>query len=315
MRQNPYNAIICLGHLNGTVSMVTPRDEPNKPVVSMLCHKGPITQIAVDPTGNYLVTTCVDRTNKVWDIRKTYEAVSEVKTPMSIKTVDISQKGVVAFGYGNQVVTWKHVSKIHNEPYLVHQIPNGIVENVMFCPFEDTLAVGHSRGLSSILIPGSGEATFDSKLPNPFSKDKHLMDYNVRSLLDKIPYDMITLDPTLIGSTGQREKDYKYSKHVKIDPKLREKLKAVGVVEKKEQKRITDKNELRKAVERIHEEKKQQFRDKPWWEYKDGDPLERFKRKKKSEGGEEEDDEEESEEEERPRKRRKNFSKKRRQRV
>jgi hypothetical protein len=54
MRQNPHNAVLCLGHANGTVSMWTPNI--STPVVKMLTHRGPVTALAVDPTGHQLVT-------------------------------------------------------------------------------------------------------------------------------------------------------------------------------------------------------------------------------------------------------------------
>ena len=37
MRQNPWNAVMHLGHSNGVVSMWTPN--MSTPVVKMLCHK------------------------------------------------------------------------------------------------------------------------------------------------------------------------------------------------------------------------------------------------------------------------------------
>lgn len=39
LRQNPHNAVMCLGHSNGTVTMWTPN--MTSPVVRMLCHKVP----------------------------------------------------------------------------------------------------------------------------------------------------------------------------------------------------------------------------------------------------------------------------------
>lgn len=52
MRQNPYNAIICLGHARGTVTMWAP-NEP-VPAVKMLCHSGPVTAMAIDNAGTYI---------------------------------------------------------------------------------------------------------------------------------------------------------------------------------------------------------------------------------------------------------------------
>jgi len=57
MRQNPHNAVLCLGHSNGTVTMWTPNI--TTPVVKMLTHKGPVTAVAVDPTGHQMVTAGV----------------------------------------------------------------------------------------------------------------------------------------------------------------------------------------------------------------------------------------------------------------
>ncbi|KAJ3328336.1 Small subunit (SSU) processome component [Gonapodya sp. JEL0774] len=49
MAQNPYNAIINLGHSNGVVTMWSPTVQT--PLVRMLCHRGPVRAIAVDKGG------------------------------------------------------------------------------------------------------------------------------------------------------------------------------------------------------------------------------------------------------------------------
>jgi hypothetical protein len=54
MRQNPHNALLCCGHANGRVTMWTPNI--TTPVVKMLCHRGAVKALAVDPTGHQLVT-------------------------------------------------------------------------------------------------------------------------------------------------------------------------------------------------------------------------------------------------------------------
>ncbi|XP_062594051.1 WD repeat-containing protein 46-like [Saccostrea cucullata] len=49
MCQNPHNAIICLGHPGGSVTMWSPN--VNEPLVKMLCHGAAVRSIAVDSSG------------------------------------------------------------------------------------------------------------------------------------------------------------------------------------------------------------------------------------------------------------------------
>ena len=51
MSYNPYNAVVHLGHGNGTVSLWTPN--MGKPAVKMLCHRANVTGIGVDISGRY----------------------------------------------------------------------------------------------------------------------------------------------------------------------------------------------------------------------------------------------------------------------
>lgn len=53
MAQNPYNAIIHLGHPNGTVSLWSPNQR--EPLVKMLCHRGAVRSLTVDKTGTYVL--------------------------------------------------------------------------------------------------------------------------------------------------------------------------------------------------------------------------------------------------------------------
>lgn len=58
--------------------------------------------------------------------------------------------------------------------------------SLRFCPFTDVLTIGHSKGLSSILVPGAGEPNFDSAEADPFENRKARREREVRALLDKV---------------------------------------------------------------------------------------------------------------------------------
>ena len=78
MRLNPWNALVHLGHRNGTVTMWTPN--MNEPVVKMLTHKGPVNAIAIDRSGRYMATSGRDGQLKLWDVR-TYRPLHAYNTP------------------------------------------------------------------------------------------------------------------------------------------------------------------------------------------------------------------------------------------
>lgn len=102
--------------------------------------------------------------------------------------------------------------------YMTHPIPHRPLTSVRFCPFQDILTVGHSNGLSSVLVPGSGEPNFDSSEADPFENKRMRREREVKGLLDKvftmslihslpmlmcnvqIQPDMIALDPEFVGS-------------------------------------------------------------------------------------------------------------------
>lgn len=83
---------------------------------------------------------------------------------------------------------------------MTHPIPHRPLTSLRFCPFQDILTIGHAAGVSGILVPGAGEPNFDSSEADPFENKKARREREVKSLLDKIQPDAITLDPDFIGS-------------------------------------------------------------------------------------------------------------------
>ncbi|KAF9357241.1 Small subunit (SSU) processome component [Mortierella sp. NVP85] len=183
MTQNPSNAIMHLGHGNGTVTLWSPN--MTTPLVKVQCHRGPVTAIAIGHSGEYMATSGLDGQLKLWDLR-TYKAVQEYFTPTPASSLSVSQRGLLAVGFGPNVMIWK-------DPFKTKQ----------FVPFEDVLGLGHKSGISSLVVPGSGEPNFDALEANPFQTKKQRQEMEVHSLLEKIQPEMITLD---VGMVGKQDK-------------------------------------------------------------------------------------------------------------
>lgn len=113
---------------------------------------------------------------------------------------------------------------VPQQPYMRHTVtahnkgnPTSVVMDLHFRPFEDVLGtllitppphmyphhvhtgVGHSYGWSSIVVPGSGESRLDTFENNPYQNVRQRQEQEVRQLLEKLPADMITLNPSFVG--------------------------------------------------------------------------------------------------------------------
>ncbi|PSR81337.1 hypothetical protein PHLCEN_2v6416 [Hermanssonia centrifuga] len=207
MAQNMHNAVIHLGHQNGTVTLWTP-NLPH-PAVRLLAHFGPVTGLSIDPStgGRYMATSGQDGVVKVWDCRNWKGAVRQWTSRGGGGELEWSQKGALAVATGGTVNVYSKPSiqtpftGVVSPPlYLTHPIPHRPLSSVRFCPFQDILTIGHSTGLSSILVPGAGEPNFDSSEADPFENKKARREKEVKALLDKIQPDMIALDPEFVGS-------------------------------------------------------------------------------------------------------------------
>lgn len=114
MAQNTHNAVMYLGHQNGTVTLWTPNlDEP---AVKLLAHLGGVTSLSVDPSnaGRYLATAGVDGKVKVWDCRNWKGCVREWdQRGTGHAEVEWSQKGFLGVASGGTVNVRLELSASH----------------------------------------------------------------------------------------------------------------------------------------------------------------------------------------------------------
>ncbi|KAJ3563739.1 hypothetical protein NP233_g8748 [Leucocoprinus birnbaumii] len=215
MTQNLHNAVIHLGHQNGCITLWTP-NLPH-PAVQLLAHLGPVSSVSIDASsgGRYMASAGKDGTVKVWDCRNWKGSVREWSTRGAGSEVEVewSQRGFLGVASGGSVnvyspPTIQQQFNGHVQPplYLTHPIPSRPLTSLRFTPFQDVLTIGHNAGVSSILVPGSGEPNFDSSEADPFESRKARREREVKGLLDKIQPELITLDPEFIGTLSEPSK-------------------------------------------------------------------------------------------------------------
>lgn len=208
MGQNRYNAILHVGHQNGTVTLWSPNS--SEPHVKLLAHKGPVRALAMDRIGRYMVSAGQDQRMAVWDIRM-FKEVNNYFTRAPASSVAISDTGLTALSWGTQSTIWKGlydtnapVQQKVQSPYMRWGGEGKRIERVQWCPFEDVLGLGHEEGFSSIIVPGAGEANFDAMELNPFETNQQRKETEVRSLLNKLKPEMIAIDPNFVGNLDLR---------------------------------------------------------------------------------------------------------------
>lgn len=141
----------------------------------------------------------------VWDIRM-FREVHSYSCYQPGSSVAISDRGLTAVGWGTQVSVWRGLfdaaqadqGKVKS-PYMAWGGDGQRIENLRWCPFEDVLGATHDKGFSSLLVPGAGEPNFDALEANPYENTKQRQEGEVRSLLNKLQPEMISLDPSFVG--------------------------------------------------------------------------------------------------------------------
>uniref|UniRef100_A0A672ZT98 WD repeat-containing protein 46 n=1 Tax=Sphaeramia orbicularis TaxID=375764 RepID=A0A672ZT98_9TELE len=203
MCQNPQNAIIHLGHSNGTVTLWSPNQK--EALVKMLCHQGGVRSVTVDKTGTYMVTSGMDKKLKVHDIRA-FKPLKIILHPIWSFLFVTEPKGCVVCSYrgycSGQCLLQLYMdvwSTPSPKPYMAHRV-RGAVWGATFCPFEDVLGVGHGDGFT-IMIQNQ--------------------------LLSKIQPELISLDPNQLGQVDRATYEQKHQDRVQalgFDPNAKEKF-------------------------------------------------------------------------------------------
>lgn len=239
LAQNPYNAILHVGHQNGTVSLWSPNS--TEPLVKIQSNAGPVRSMAIDRSGHYMLCGGQDLRLKLWDLRALKE-IHSYTTRQPASSIDISDRGLAAIGNGTGVTIWKDLftrsssaepTKVQS-PYLNWGNDGRRVERVRFCPFDDILGISHAEGFSSIVVPGAGEPNYDALEANPYETRKQRQEAEVNALLTKLQPETIALDPHFIGTLDTRSAEQRRREKdldaVPEDPlaKLKEKNRARG---------------------------------------------------------------------------------------
>ncbi|CAN1238751.1 Probable U3 small nucleolar RNA-associated protein 7 [Linum grandiflorum] len=232
----------------GTVTMWKPTS-PN-PLVKMLCHPGPISAVAFHPNGHLMATAGREKKIKIWDLRK-FEVVQTIPGHHA-NTLDFSQKGLLAAGTGSYAHVFGDLSGSGTySRYMGHSMVKGYqIGKVSFRPYEDVLVLGHSRGWSSILVPGSGEPNFDSWVANPYETSKQRREKEIHNLLDKLPPEAIMLDPSKIGTVRNNRRKEKATKQEMEEEKEAavEAVKEIALKKKTKGRNKTSKRVMKRKV-------------------------------------------------------------------
>lgn len=253
---NPSNGVLHVAHQSGAVSLWSPNCP--RPLARVFSHDGGVRHVGVMSSGSGMISVGSDGVVKHTDLR-TFNALASWRMPAVPTAMAISQRQLIGLAFGATVQVWAlrgsgiaSIAKLgHNQPYMSETFSGKRITGLDFCPFEDLLAVCHQDGMFSMLVPGAGEAVFDTTAPNPYETKKQRRENEVRGLLDKLPPETITLDPSFIGSVDpepeerlneirEREKQANIQQLSKdrFRNKMRGRSKISKVVRRKENNRI-----------------------------------------------------------------------------
>ena len=283
MCHNRHNGVVMLGHTNGVVSFWTPTSD--EPVATVFTHPSPLTAIDVDISGKKMATAGCDGSVRIWDLRNFDRVYSRSNDKYIASDVAFSAKGVLGVARGSRTEFFKEFNA--KKPFLASTFKSPI-KTLKFVMFDDFAICGLENGISSVIVPGSGEPNIDSNVANPYATVEWRQEQEVRGLLDKIPYDMITMDtegPIHVGKPADKQKERadQLNKHRMI--KEPEQSRKPGTKEK----RISMEQKIRMMKEAYNKQlidekmkKKEKEKENEGQPQEPSGPLARFKKAKES---------------------------------
>jgi U3 small nucleolar RNA-associated protein 7 len=137
------------------------------------------------------------------------------------------------------------------------------VETLRFRPFEDVCGIGHSKGITSIVIPGSGEPNLDTNEynTNPHADKKQRQEAEVRALMDKLSPDMIALDPDAVGGVEASDPHSRYERLKDIQAEANSKVIAKKKQKSKKRGRSKIQTQLRRKARNVVDDNTIKLRD------------------------------------------------------
>jgi len=212
-----------------------------------------IIKLAIDKRGLYLATAGSDMKLKVFDVRRLGDPLFEYWLQSPAKSLDISQSGLLAVNQGPEAVVWRDWYSVkQTAPYMRHKAATA-VNDLHFVPYEDFLGVGLVGGFSSISVPGSGFANYDTFEANPFESKRQRQEKEVHSLLEKLQPETIIMNPQEFGTVDKAAPEI-IEAEMKAEQAQRERAEEEKRAEKKKKKKSSTK-EKKKRKESVYDAK------------------------------------------------------------
>jgi len=213
MAISPYSGVTAVGECGGVVSLWTPNSD--KSVMKILAGKSPLKCVEFGQGGRHMVVGTRDRRMSVYDARNFGAELCSTVVPQGVYELSVSQTGLVAVGGVRQVLIYSGLKQASLAHYMKHALRSP-AHHLQFCPYDEVLGVSTLSTFQSLVVPGSGEARLDSEDSLMFQTEAQRGGRLIRDNLNKIPHELITLDPHTIRQMDEKTTAEKMEERKKL---------------------------------------------------------------------------------------------------